>query len=110
MRYQAFMDDPSPAYLTPEFLDDFKILPDSFYRPDAPEKFGLFLARWGTHVVRSAKFGAKFSMKKTTINDGSVKIDDFKRETQNEFDRVTSASYRFGLQHLLMILVSRSFS
>jgi len=60
MRYQAFMDDPLPEYLTPEFLDDFKILPTSFYMPDAPEKFQLFIQRWGTHVVKSVKLGGKF--------------------------------------------------
>ena len=87
------MDDPLPAYLTPEFLDDFKILPNSFYSPDAPEKFEAFILRWGTHVVKSAKFGGKFSMKRTTKNDGTVKVEDFQRETQNEFDRVTASSY-----------------
>ena len=60
MRYQAFMDDPLPEYLTPEFLDDFKILPTSFYMPDGPEKFQLFIQRWGTHVVKSVKLGGKF--------------------------------------------------
>ena len=87
------MDDPLPAYLTPEFLDDFKILPTNFYSPDSPEKFEAFIQRWGTHVVKSAKFGAKFSMKRMARNEGNVKIDDFQRETQNEFDRVTASSY-----------------
>ena len=87
------MDDVMPEYLTPEFLDDFKILPTSFFLPNAPEKFELFIQRWGTHMVKSVKLGGKFSLKRTARNEGTVKVEDFQRETQAEFNRVTATSY-----------------
>ena len=99
MRYQAFMDEPLPAYFTPEFLDDFKQLPTTFYSPNAPEKFQDFIERWGTHVVKSVMLGAKFRMLRTSRNDGSVSIDEFQRQTQNEFDRVTGSSYGHNVQY-----------
>ena len=92
-RYEAFLDNPLPQYFTPEFLDDFKILPESFYSPAAPERFEEFITRWGTHVVKSVMLGGKFSMKRTAKNRGEVKIEDFQRETQAEFERVTASSY-----------------
>lgn len=69
------------------------MLPTSFYTPDAPEKFELFIQRWGTHLVKSVKLGGKFKMTRTVKNDGTVKVDDFQRETQNEFERVTGSVY-----------------
>ena len=93
VRYQASIDQPQPKYFTPDFLDEFRMLPGSFYTPDAPEKFELFIQRWGTHLVKSVKLGGKFKMTRTVKNDGSVLIDDFQRETQNEFERVTGAVY-----------------
>ena len=93
VRYQASIDQPQPKYFTPDFLNEFRMLPGSFYTPDAPEKFELFIQRWGTHLVKSVKLGGKFKMTRTVKNDGSVQIDDFQRETQNEFERVTGAVY-----------------
>ena len=82
------MDFVEPGYLTPEFLDDFKILPTTFYSPDSPEKFESFIARWGTHMVKSVKLGGKFSMKRTSENTGETSVSDFQASTQAEFDKV----------------------
>jgi len=37
-------------------------------------------------------------MKRTSRNEGKVKIEDFQRETQAEFDRVVASSYGKGTQ------------
>ena len=52
VRYEAYLDEISPNTIIPEFLDDFKILPTSFYTPDSPKMFDDFIKRWGTHVVK----------------------------------------------------------
>lgn len=52
IRYRAIIEEIKPNYLAPEFLNDFRALPDSFYRPDAPERYDFFIRRWGTHVVK----------------------------------------------------------
>ena len=54
IRYRAIIEEIKPNYLAPEFLNDFRALPDSFYRPDAPERFDFFIRRWGTHVVKGS--------------------------------------------------------
>lgn len=52
IRYTAFLDDLNPETLTEEFLNDFRILPTTFYNPDSPVMFQDFINRWGTHVVK----------------------------------------------------------
>ena len=76
---KAFIDDPVPSYLTPEFLQGFQSLPDSFYSPDAPERFMEFINKYGTHFVKAVSLGGKFTMKRTSRNSGEVSIDDFQQ-------------------------------
>ena len=81
--------------MTPEFLQDFQSMPDSFYSPDAPERFMEFINKYGTHFVKAVSLGGKFTMKRTSRNSGEVSIDDFQQSTQEEFDRVTSVMLHF---------------
>ena len=76
---QAILDDTSldVTNVKQELLDDFKALPKQFYNPGAPEKFERFLLYWGTHMVKSAKVGAKFTMLNTMEKTADVTVDDF---------------------------------
>jgi hypothetical protein len=92
VRYQAYLDEISPSTLTNEFLDDFKILPTSFYEPASPALFQDFINRWGTHVVKSANFGGKLTFTRTAQNDGTVDLNSFHKSTQKEFEAMSAQS------------------
>ena len=91
-RYQAYLDEISPATITSEFLDDFKILPTTYYRPDSPALFQDFIDRWGTHIVKSAQFGGILTFTRTATDDGTVDLNDFHKETQKEFEKMSANS------------------
>ena len=98
VRYRASLQNPKPGYFVPKFLEEFRMLPSSLYSPLATEKFESFIKTWGTHLVTAVKLGGKFKMTRTVKNDGTVRIDDLQRETQNEFERVTgSGRQRYGI-------------
>jgi len=93
LRYQAYLDEVSANTIQSEFLDDFKILPTTYYHPDSPALFQDFIDRWGTHIVKSASFGGKLTFTRTATNDGTVDLNDFHQETQKEFEEMTAASF-----------------
>ena len=98
IRYRAIIEEIKPNYLAPEFLNDFRALPDSFYRPDAPERFDFFIRRWGTHIVKAVNIGGKFTMRRTARNEGTVSVDDLQQSSQQEFDRITATNYGKNVQ------------
>ena len=63
-RYEIFMDEVTPQQLSESFLQDYMNLPTSFFdfRNKAQEKYIRFLERWGTHYIKSASFGGKFTI------------------------------------------------
>ena len=91
---QAILDDTSidVSKVKKELLDDFKALPKQFYNPGAPEKFEKFLLYWGTHMVKSAKVGAKFTMINTMESTSDVTVDDFQTSSQKKFEDMTLVS------------------
>jgi len=43
IRYDLMLDQIKPWNLDPEFLIDFLLLPDSYFYPDSPKKFGNYV-------------------------------------------------------------------
>ncbi|XP_078358434.1 uncharacterized protein LOC144643147 isoform X2 [Oculina patagonica] len=64
-RYEIFMDEVKPSDLSLNFLREFMELPLSYYSPGAPIKYQEFVERWGTHYIKSAKFGGQLEIRKT---------------------------------------------
>ena len=92
--YRAHLDYTTltPNYLVYSFLDAFRQLPTSFYRPGAPEKFQEFIDLYGTHMVKSCMMGGVMSMKNTVKTSSELTVDDFKEATQKKFEDVTATS------------------
>ncbi|KAI8516772.1 hypothetical protein Bbelb_053530 [Branchiostoma belcheri] len=61
-RYEIFMDDVTPEQLNVGFLRDFITLPESYFSPGAEIIFQNFYLRWGTHYIKSAKFGGQLKI------------------------------------------------
>ncbi len=76
-RYELILDQINAWNLDPEFLVDFLFLPESYFYPNAPEKFESFIQRYGTHVIASAKFGGEFKIMHTMRKSKTSSIDKF---------------------------------
>ena len=72
-RYEIFLDEVTPSQLSEAFLLDYINLPVRFhdFRNKAPQKYIRFLERWGTHYIKSASFGGKFSLLRKSKKSGS---------------------------------------
>ena len=72
-RYEIFMDEVTPGQLSESFLQDYMNLPPTFfdYRNKAPQKYTRFLERWGTHYIKSASFGGKFTILREATKSGT---------------------------------------
>ena len=72
-RYELFLDEVTPEQLSEAFLLDYMNLPVRFhdFRNRAPQKYMRFLERWGTHYIKSASFGGKFSLIRASTKSGS---------------------------------------
>ncbi|XP_078357305.1 uncharacterized protein LOC144642195 [Oculina patagonica] len=64
-RYEVFMDEVKPEDLSLAFLREFMSLPNSYFDEEAPLKYQNFIQRWGTHFIKSAKFGGELQIRKT---------------------------------------------
>ncbi|KAL9983630.1 hypothetical protein ACROYT_G005829 [Oculina patagonica] len=64
-RYEVFMDEVKPEDLSLSFLREFMNLPNSYFEEEAPLKYQNFIQRWGTHFIKSAKFGGELEIRKT---------------------------------------------
>ncbi|XP_078357304.1 uncharacterized protein LOC144642194 [Oculina patagonica] len=64
-RYEVFMDEVKPEDLSLSFLQEFMNLPNSYFDAEAPLKYQNFIQRWGTHFIKSGKFGGELEIRKT---------------------------------------------
>ncbi|EDO49894.1 predicted protein [Nematostella vectensis] len=65
VRYEIFKDEVKPADLSQAFLQEFMNLPPSYFHPGAGQAYQEFILRWGTHYIKSAKFGGELEFRKT---------------------------------------------
>lgn len=83
--YEISLDDVKPTDITLAALRDYMSLPVSYYSAGADVKYQNFLLRWGTHFIRSAKFGGQLTITKTAKSDKIKSEQEFASIAQTEF-------------------------
>ncbi|XP_031555975.1 uncharacterized protein LOC116292763 [Actinia tenebrosa] len=84
-RYEIFQDEVKPKDLSRNFLREFVDLPTSYFAPGAPAKFQNFILRWGTHYIKSARFGGQLELRKTQLASKTASKEEFAAESEVEF-------------------------
>ena len=88
--YEIALDAITPDNLADFFLNDFLKLPSSYYSIGADYMFQSFILRYGTHVVKSGKFGGQLKIMKKSTSDSSMSSDEFAVQAEREFKSMTS--------------------
>ena len=65
-------------------------LPNSYYHIGADIKLQDFILRYGTHYVKSAKFGGKLSVFKKTVKNTQMSSSEFAKASEREFSSMMS--------------------
>ncbi|XP_031548993.1 uncharacterized protein LOC116286577 isoform X2 [Actinia tenebrosa] len=84
-RYEIFQDEVKPQDLSRSFLREFISLPNSYFASGAPAKFQEFILRWGTHYIKSARFGGQLEVRKTQLASMSASKEEFAEKSEVEF-------------------------
>ena len=84
-RYEIFLDEVKPDQLSEAFLQDYMALPIRYFdfKNKAPKKFTDFLLRWGTHYIKSASFGGKFTLLRESTLSGTETKQEWQSRMQN---------------------------
>ncbi|XP_078665895.1 uncharacterized protein LOC144908233 [Branchiostoma floridae x Branchiostoma belcheri] len=96
IRYEIFLDEISPDTLSLPFLRDFLALPTNFILG----KLALqkFIIRYGTHFIKSAKFGGSFRLFKTQEASKTESLEDFSIQAQASYNSLFfNAGGHFGV-------------
>eukprot|EP00058_Branchiostoma_floridae_P002515 XP_002588003.1 hypothetical protein BRAFLDRAFT_125400 [Branchiostoma floridae] len=94
IRYEIFLDEVKPTDLTLSFLRDFLSLPKNFIIGKA--KLQEFIIRYGTHYIKSAKFGGSFQLYKTQEATKSESLESFSVSAQASYSGMFSAGAHYG--------------
>ncbi|KAI8516907.1 hypothetical protein Bbelb_054880 [Branchiostoma belcheri] len=89
-RYEIFMDDVTPERLNVGFLRDFISLPESYFSPGAEIIFQNFYLRWGTHYIKSAKFGGQLKIIKTKQATQDLSMSEFATKAESDWKMTLS--------------------
>ncbi|XP_019632607.1 PREDICTED: uncharacterized protein LOC109476157 [Branchiostoma belcheri] len=89
-RYEIFMDDVTPEQLNVGFLRDFISLPESYFSPGAEIIFQNFYLRWGTHYIKSAKFGGQLKIIKTKQATRDLSMSEFATKAEADWKMTLS--------------------
>eukprot|EP00058_Branchiostoma_floridae_P003042 XP_002588530.1 hypothetical protein BRAFLDRAFT_79486 [Branchiostoma floridae] len=89
-RYEIFMDDVTPDRLNVGFLRDFISLPESYFSPGAEIIFQNFYLRWGTHYIKSAKFGGQLKIIKTKQATKDLTMSEFATRAEADWKMTMS--------------------
>ncbi|XP_078616738.1 uncharacterized protein LOC144885015 isoform X1 [Branchiostoma floridae x Branchiostoma japonicum] len=89
-RYEIFMDDVTPDQLNLGFLRDFISLPESYFSPGAEIIFQNFYLRWGTHYIKSAKFGGQLKIIKTKQATKDLSMSEFATRAEADWKMTMS--------------------
>ncbi|KAI8493808.1 hypothetical protein Bbelb_281550 [Branchiostoma belcheri] len=84
------MDDVTPEQLNVGFLRDFISLPESYFSPGAEIIFQNFYLRWGTHYIKSAKFGGQLKIIKTKQATQDLSMSEFATKAQADWKMTLS--------------------
>ncbi|XP_078602422.1 uncharacterized protein LOC144876720 isoform X2 [Branchiostoma floridae x Branchiostoma japonicum] len=97
VRYEIFLDEISPDTLSLAFLRDFLSLPFNFVMGKA--KLQKFILRYGTHFIKSAKFGGSFRLFKTQEASKVSSFQEFSVKSEASFNAIfANAKAEFGLE------------
>ena len=93
-RYELFLDEVTPTQLSEAFLLDYINLPVRFhdFRNKAPQKYIRFLERWGTHYIKSASFGGKFTLLRESTKNGTETKKEWEAKMLKSVENTMSAS------------------
>eukprot|EP00058_Branchiostoma_floridae_P000187 XP_002585675.1 hypothetical protein BRAFLDRAFT_111559 [Branchiostoma floridae] len=94
IRYEIFLDAIKPDDLTLSFLRDFLSLPKNFITGKA--ELQEFIIRYGTHYIKSAKFGGSFQLYKTQEATKSESLESFSVSAQASYSGMFSAGAHYG--------------
>ncbi|KAI8500294.1 hypothetical protein Bbelb_218600 [Branchiostoma belcheri] len=89
-RYEIFMDDVTPGQLNVGFLRDFISLPESYFSSGAELIFQNFYLRWGTHYIKSAKFGGQLKIIKTKQATQDLSMSEFATRAEADWKMTLS--------------------
>ncbi|KAI8498306.1 hypothetical protein Bbelb_242500 [Branchiostoma belcheri] len=96
IRYEIFLDEISPDTLSLPFLRDFLSLPKNFIFGKA--QLQKFIIRYGTHFIKSAKFGGSFRLFKTQEISKTESLEDFSVQAQASYNSLFfNAGGHFGV-------------
>ncbi|KAL9961904.1 hypothetical protein ACROYT_G030940 [Oculina patagonica] len=84
-RYEIFLDEVKPEALSLSFLREFMSLPLSYFAAGAPFKYQDFIQRWGTHYIKSSKFGGQLQIRKTMSASEFSSKEEFAEEMETEY-------------------------
>ncbi|XP_078602427.1 uncharacterized protein LOC144876722 isoform X1 [Branchiostoma floridae x Branchiostoma japonicum] len=97
VRYEIFLDEISPDTLSLAFLRDFLSLPFNFVMGKA--KLQKFILRYGTHFIKSAKFGGSFRLFKTQEASKVSSFQEFSVKSEASLNAIfANAKAEFGLE------------
>ncbi|XP_078353422.1 uncharacterized protein LOC144638115 isoform X2 [Oculina patagonica] len=85
-RYEIYLDEVKPGDISVNFLREFMDLPLTYLAPGAAMKFQDFILRWGTHYIKSGKFGGRLQIFKT--------MEASEVSSKSEFSQVMEAEFR----------------
>ncbi|KAI8516901.1 hypothetical protein Bbelb_054820 [Branchiostoma belcheri] len=88
--YEIFMDDVKPEQLNVGFLRDFISLPESYFSFGADIIFQNFYLRWGTHYIKSAKFGGQLKIIKTKQATQDLSMSEFATKAEDDWKMTLS--------------------
>ncbi|PAA75732.1 hypothetical protein BOX15_Mlig017717g9 [Macrostomum lignano] len=96
--YEITLDDVKPQDINLAALKDYMSLPESYYSVGADVKYQNFLLRWGTHFIRSGKFGGQLKITKTAKMNKVKSVAEFASIAETEFQSMFASLQSRHLQ------------
>ncbi|CAH1802433.1 unnamed protein product, partial [Owenia fusiformis] len=94
VRFEIFMDEVTPGDLSQALLKDYLNLPTSYYKSSsAVMKYQNFLLRWGTHFIKSAKFGGSLKLSRTKVMSEKETEEQFATAAYSDMQSLLSNSF-----------------
>lgn len=96
IRYALSVETMQPDYIDPFFLVDFMTLPESYFEPNAVEKYQKFIFRYGTHYIHSAQFGGQVLFENTRVVDTDADVNEIAKKAWQETQSAFGSSVSLG--------------
>merc|ERR1719334_2453030 len=83
--FEVTLDELKPDDMSASFFADVMQLPTSYTEIGAQTIFEDFILRYGTHFIKSAKFGGELKVMKTSKKESTLSAEQFAVTAQSEF-------------------------